>query len=88
MLLASLLSAIIVLWTESSTPNGCETATSVMEVDDSSAFFATALALLLVWFDFLAAGRKLVRFFLVDFDPRGINETPGSGIMSFVDDVE
>ena len=98
-LLVSLFSVIVVVWAESSTARGFESWSFVMEVDDSSAFFgavaalgafvdAAAAALLLFWFDFLAAGRKLVRLFLVDFDPRGINETPGSGILLFVKSIE
>ena len=37
--------------------------------------------LFLIWLDFLEAGRKVVRFFFVDLDRCGNNETPGSGML-------
>jgi hypothetical protein len=68
-----------------------EAATSAIDVDATSSFLEmlafdlfvddAVAALLLLWLDFLEAGRKLVRLFFVDFDPRGINETPGSGML-------
>ena len=48
---------------------------------DDHADDAAAALLCLFWLDFLAAGRKLVLRFLVDLDPLGINETPGSGMV-------
>jgi hypothetical protein len=66
----------------------------VVDVDDSSAIFGISAlvafaddavaVLLLFWLDFLEAGRKVVRFFFVDLDPRGISETPGSGMLLLI----
>jgi len=52
-------------------------ATDAFVVDDAVLFF--------LWLDFLTPGRKVVRFFFVVFELRGINETPVSVmVVSFV----